>query len=81
MELGAQELLPAFDRPGDGDVLAVAGRAHDLSTLALQVLLHDSGGGVGGGDGRDLLVGHVLAEVGRSRSGDILQSSLELINS
>ena len=80
VELGAQELLPTLDRPGGGDELTMAGRAKDLSTLALQELLHHSSGGVGSGDGRDLLVGHVHSEVGRPWSGDILESSLEIVD-
>ena len=44
------------------------------------MLPHDSGGGVGGGDGRDILVGHVVAEVGRPRGGDVFEASLELVD-
>ena len=79
MELGGEEVLPASDRPGGGDVLPVLSRAKNLRAPALEKLGHNSRRGISGSHGRDLLVRHVLPEVWGPWSGDVDEAGLEVI--
>ena len=80
VELGGQEVLPAPDRPGGGDVLPVLSRAMNLRAPALEKLGHNPRGRVSGSHGCDLLVRHVLPEVVGPRSSDVDESCLEVIH-
>ena len=80
MEFGGQEVLPAPDRPGGGDILPVLSRAMNLRAPALQKRGHNPRGRVSGSHGCDLLVRHVLPEVWGPRSRDVDEAGLEVIH-